>query len=77
MTKIRLEGIDAPETDQLCLDGKGQRWACGIETRDQRTGKAGERVWNYHVHGSDRYGRALAPCDVAGEDIDRWMVANG
>lgn len=24
-TKIRLEGIDAPETDQLCLDAKGAR----------------------------------------------------
>ena len=31
-TKIRLEGIDAPETDQLCFDAKGGRWTvwdCG------------------------------------------------
>jgi len=33
--KIRLEGIDAPETDQLCLNAKGQRWTCGIDARDQ------------------------------------------
>ncbi|MFY9955165.1 thermonuclease family protein [Bradyrhizobium sp.] len=25
-TKIRLNGIDAPETDQLCLDAKGEKW---------------------------------------------------
>jgi len=28
-TKIRFAGIDAPETDQVCLDAKGERWACG------------------------------------------------
>src|SRR3954469_5967220 len=32
-TKIRLEGIDAPETDQLCFDAKGGRWTCGIAAR--------------------------------------------
>src|SRR5262245_32310815 len=26
--------IDAPETDQLCLDRDGRRWNCGIEARD-------------------------------------------
>src|SRR5262245_10467131 len=26
--KIRLQGIDAPETDQLCVDADGQRWTC-------------------------------------------------
>ena len=31
--KVRLEGIDAPETDQVCLSSKGSRWACGIEAR--------------------------------------------
>jgi endonuclease YncB( thermonuclease family) len=29
-THIRLEGIDAPETDQVCLDAKGARWTCGL-----------------------------------------------
>jgi endonuclease YncB( thermonuclease family) len=34
-TKIRLSGIDAPETDQICLDAKGEKWACGIVARDE------------------------------------------
>jgi endonuclease YncB( thermonuclease family) len=34
-TKIRLEGIDAPETDQICLNLKGGHWTCGIEARDR------------------------------------------
>ena len=32
--KIRLEGIDAPETDQVCLDQHAAEWKCGIEARD-------------------------------------------
>src|ERR1700730_7865910 len=28
---FRLDGIDAPEKDQVCLDEKGAAWACGID----------------------------------------------
>ena len=34
-TKVRLQGIDAPETDQVCLNANGVRWTCGIDARDQ------------------------------------------
>jgi endonuclease YncB( thermonuclease family) len=34
-TKVRLEGIDAPETDQVCLNANSVHWACGIDARDQ------------------------------------------
>jgi endonuclease YncB( thermonuclease family) len=33
-TKIRFAGIDAPETDQVCLDARGEKWACGIASRE-------------------------------------------
>ena len=33
-TKVRLEGVDAPETDQVCLNANGVRWTCG--ERDPR-----------------------------------------
>jgi hypothetical protein len=33
-TKIRLEPIDAPETDQVCLNPNGAHWICGIDARD-------------------------------------------
>jgi endonuclease YncB( thermonuclease family) len=32
---FRLDGIDAPKTDQVCLNENGTVWACGIEARDQ------------------------------------------
>jgi endonuclease YncB( thermonuclease family) len=76
-TKIRLEGIDAPETDQLCFDAKGGRWTCGIAARGKLEKYAGGKPWTCHVHGQDRYGRSLATCEVNGEDIDRWMVREG
>jgi endonuclease YncB( thermonuclease family) len=31
----RLDGIDAPELDQVCLDEKGALWACGLDIRDR------------------------------------------
>ena len=35
LTKVRLEGIDAPETDQICLNAQGVHWTCGIDARDK------------------------------------------
>jgi endonuclease YncB( thermonuclease family) len=36
--KVRLEGIDAPETDQVCFNAKGAHRTCGIDARDQLVG---------------------------------------
>src|SRR5689334_17024993 len=32
---FRLDGIDAPDYDQLCIDDHADPWTCGIEARDQ------------------------------------------
>ena len=32
---FRLDGIDAPAVDQLCIDDHADSWTCGIEARDQ------------------------------------------
>ena len=40
-TPHRLDGIYAPETDQVCLNETGAVWTCGIEARDQLK----ERPW--------------------------------
>jgi endonuclease YncB( thermonuclease family) len=66
-TKIRHEGIDAPETDQLCLDNRGARWACGIEARDQLIARTGKLPWACVLSERDRYGRSLWTCKVDGE----------
>ncbi|GEC16487.1 thermonuclease family protein [Nitrobacter winogradskyi] len=76
-TKIRLFGIDAPETDQLCIDGTGQKWACGIASRDALAVFSSNRPWACSVTGEDRYGRSLASCAVASKDVSQWMVRSG
>lgn len=76
-TKIRLEGIDAPETDQVCLNAHGVHWTCGIDARDQLAAHIAGRVIECSSHGIDAYRRTLALCSLAGEDLNSWMVQQG
>src|SRR4051812_7663505 len=70
-TRIRLGGIDAPSSDQLCLNNKGERWTCGIAARDELIRHAGNKSWACHARQTDRRGRIVARCEVDGEDIQK------
>ncbi len=76
-TRVRLEGIDAPETDQICLDARGKRWTCGVAARDQLA----QQFYNHEVtctdRGHDKYGRVLGLCSVEDENLNQWMVTEG
>ena len=81
-SRIRLGGIDAPSVDQLCLDSKGERWACGVAARDELIKHADNKTWTCHIRQAvDRQAidrrRSVARCEVDGEDIQKWMVRNG
>jgi endonuclease YncB( thermonuclease family) len=78
-TKIRLLGIDAPETHpiQFCLDPTGEKWDCGVTGRDELVEHVGAAPWTCHVTKLDRYGRSLAACEVNSEDIQQWLVRSG
>ena len=76
-TRVRLGGIDAPASDQLCLNDKGERWTCGVAAREELTKHAGNKPWSCHARRIDARGRTVARCEVDGEDIQKWMVANG
>ena len=76
-TKIRLERIDAPETDQICLNAKAIRWNCGIEARDQLAAHIAGREIKCTSNSVDAYRRTLATCYLAGEDLNGWMVQQG
>lgn len=75
--KIRLNGIDAPETDQLCIDAKGGRWSCGLTARDELIKHSAGRSWSCRITGTDRYGRSLGSCSIDGDDVEGWMVRSG
>ncbi|QDL96296.1 nuclease [Rhodopseudomonas palustris] len=76
-TKIRLRGIDAPETDQLCVDEKGTGWTCGLAARDELVKRFGEKPWTCQVAGHDKHGRSLGSCAVNAESVEEWMVRSG
>ncbi len=74
--RIRLHGIDAPESRQVCfIDGK--RWQCGKDAANILTDKIARRPVTCEDLGRDRYERIIARCTVAGEDIEAWMVSEG
>ena len=77
-TRIRLEGIDAPEANQTCTNSKGATWPCGsTATRELRAYIRGRDVTCY-PRGSDQHKRALAVCSLPdGSDINAWMVRQG
>ncbi|HWJ71187.1 MAG TPA: thermonuclease family protein [Sphingobium sp.] len=75
---IRIEGMDAVELHQLCRARDGAQWPCGIEARDALTALVARGQLVCTARASDRFGRALARCSVAGErDIAANMVAQG
>jgi endonuclease YncB( thermonuclease family) len=74
---IRLEAVDAPETDQICLDSIGARWTCGIEARARLKEHLAGREISCADRGADRYKRTLAVCLLAGQDLNYWLVREG
>ncbi len=58
--KVRLASIDAPETDQICLDAERKTWACGIQARDRLADHISNRAIDCAAKGRDVYGRTLA-----------------
>jgi endonuclease YncB( thermonuclease family) len=76
-TKIRFSGIDAPETEQICLDSAGKNWNCGIDAKQRLEEFSHGREWTCELSGQDVYGRSLGVCTVAGENVSRWLVRHG
>ncbi len=74
--RIRLYGIDAPESRQLCtLDGKP--WMCGKDAANALADWIGRRPATCEELDRDRYDRIVARCTVAGEDLGEWLVSRG
>ena len=65
----RLDGIDAPAFDQLCIDDHADSWTCGVEARDQLTKLIGGRAVRCDDLGIDPAykKRHIGVCKVEGE----------
>ena len=88
-TRIRLEGIDAPEGDQQCArasgasgagpgDGAtGGTWRCGQAATEELQRLVGRTPVRCDGRGTDKYGRMLAICFSGTTDINAAMVRRG
>lgn len=74
--RIRLHGVDAPESAQSCQDAAGS-WPCGRRAANALADRIGSRTVSCERRDTDRYGRMVATCRVGGEDIGGWLVSNG
>lgn len=75
-TTIRLHGIDAPESNQICRKD-GKPWMCGNEAANRLDQLIQNRNITCQILDQDRYGRAIAKCQLGERDISAWLVANG
>jgi endonuclease YncB( thermonuclease family) len=75
--RIRLHGIDAPESGQLCATAEGQRWRCGQQAALSLADRIGRRPVSCQVRDIDRYGRVLGVCHQDGTDLNGWLVREG
>jgi endonuclease YncB( thermonuclease family) len=77
-TRIRLQGIDAPETEQTCTDAGNRTWRCGQAATRVLIDHLAGRPLKCESLGLDRYRRVLAVCALPdGSDVNAWMVQQG
>lgn len=75
--RIRLHGVDAPESSQRCEDDSGTKWRCGQQAAlalAERTDGAAISCWRTDT---DHYGRMIGVCMRGNENLNRWLVQQG
>jgi endonuclease YncB( thermonuclease family) len=77
----RLDGIDAPELDQMCVDDHADPWACGVEARDRLARLTAKRDVRCRDLGPDPTTgkRRIGLCTVDGEatSLNQMLVREG
>jgi endonuclease YncB( thermonuclease family) len=76
-TRIRLFGIDAPESDQTCHDDDGKLYRCGQKAANALSEFIGSRTVSCLPQDLDQYGRTVAICFLGDVDIGDWLVRTG
>src|SRR6202000_3499764 len=67
-TPYRLDGTDAPELDQTCINDQADPWTCGLDARDALTKIIGGRTVRCDDLGSDKVfkKRHIGLCRIGG-----------
>ena len=75
--RIRLVGIDAPESGQKCRDASAKFVRCGSISANALDKWINRASVSCEIEGKDRYGRLLGECKVGGQSMQEWLVTNG
>lgn len=77
--RLRLHGVDAPESWQKCSDGDGDTYRCGKSAAGALDRfLAASRPIRCDVVERDRYQRLVGVCFRAdGRNVNRWLVESG
>jgi endonuclease YncB( thermonuclease family) len=78
-TTYRLDGIDAPEIDQNCLDAAGALYLCGRMAAEELSKSiTGRPVKCDDLRLDPAYPkRRIGQCSVDGIDLHHWLVQHG
>lgn len=76
-TRVRIHGIDAPETKQTCATEQGVTWGCGAWVNTQVALMYEGKQARCEAVDTDRYGRVVARCFVDGADVGEALVSGG
>ena len=76
--RVRLQGIDAPESARACRRTTGHRYRCGESATQALRKRVDTGAVTCTIEGRDRYNRALGVCYAAdGTDLNGWLVRQG
>lgn len=77
----RLDGIDAPALDQVCIDDHADTWACGVDARDRLAGLIGGHEVRCEDLGPDAIYKKwhIGVCTVEGgtTSLNQTLVGQG
>jgi endonuclease YncB( thermonuclease family) len=76
-TRIRLWGIDAPESTQLCRGEDSLQYRYGAKAANELDAFIARRPVNWLPVSLDQYRRTVAVCSIDGVDLAEWLVRNG
>lgn len=78
-TRIRLHGIDAPESGQSCEDAAGRLYPCGGRAANALHALVGQQTVSCQRKDTDRYGRMVGVCELlaTGTSLNAYMVRSG
>src|SRR5262245_54751282 len=72
--RIRLHGIDAPESQQTCLGADSKLYLCGSKAALALADFLNDATVRCKATGYDQYRRIVARCSARGEDLASVLV---